>query len=163
MHSQYRCIICYKYENDEVGRNLSGKCTVLCYILEYIYIVQITKRRTSHMLAFSMQIPDQVEWLVVFACWKPAQDLCVSLLFEQNLYIFQYLTQNSTFTTQNALSFNMFVLLTMYTFYREYMNVIRSFKWTAFNKPGSSVCRASDLKSQGFEFESHCAQEFFIL
>ena len=68
MYSQYQCIPSYKYENDEVERNLSGKCTVLCYILEYIYNVQITKRRISHVLAFNMQIPDQVEWLVVFAC-----------------------------------------------------------------------------------------------
>ena len=56
------------YENDEVERNLCGKHTVLCYILEYIYIVQVTKRRVSHLLAFNMQIPDQVERLVVCAC-----------------------------------------------------------------------------------------------
>ena len=61
-------IPCYKYENDDLERNLSCKCTVLCYIFEYLYIVQITKRRISHVLAFNMQIPDQVECLVVFAC-----------------------------------------------------------------------------------------------
>ena len=90
MYSQYQCIHvpCYKYENDEVERNLSCKCTVLCYILEYIYIVQITKRRISHVLAFNMHLPDQVECLVVFACWNQAQDLCVSLLFVQYLYIY---------------------------------------------------------------------------
>ena len=66
MYSQYQCIYCYKYENDEVERTLSRKCTVLGYIFEYIYIVQIAKRRISH--AFNMQIPDTVECLVVFAC-----------------------------------------------------------------------------------------------
>ena len=39
MYSQYQCIPCYKYENDEVERNLSGKCTALCYILDYISIL----------------------------------------------------------------------------------------------------------------------------
>ena len=62
MYSQYQCIPCYKYENEEVERitNLSGKCTVLCYILEYIYIVQITKRRISPVIAFNMQIRQNV-------------------------------------------------------------------------------------------------------
>ena len=71
MYSQNQHIPCYKYENDDLERNLSCKkcnCTVLCYILEYIYIVQITKRRISLVLAFNMQIPDQVECLVMFAC-----------------------------------------------------------------------------------------------
>ena len=58
---------CYKYENDDADRNLSCKCTVLCYILEYFYIVQIVKRRISPVLAFNMQIPDQVECLVKVA------------------------------------------------------------------------------------------------
>ena len=31
----------------EVDRNLSCKCTVLCYRLEYIYIVQITETHKS--------------------------------------------------------------------------------------------------------------------
>ena len=38
MYSQYQCLPCYKYQNDEVERNLSCKCTVLCYILEYILL-----------------------------------------------------------------------------------------------------------------------------
>ena len=75
------------HQNDEVERNMSCKCTVLCYILEYMYILQITKRRIGPVLAFNVQIPDQVECLAVFACWKQAQDLCVSLLFVQHLYI----------------------------------------------------------------------------
>ena len=85
MYSQYQHIPCYKYENDDLERNLSCKCTVLCYISEYIYIVQIAKRRICPVLAFNMQIPDQVECLVVFTCWKQAHDLCVSLLF--HIYI----------------------------------------------------------------------------
>ena len=68
MYFRYQCIHWYKYENDEVESILPRKCTVLCYILEYIYIVQIEKRRTSPVFAFNMQIPDQVEFLVVFAC-----------------------------------------------------------------------------------------------
>ena len=62
-------IHCYKYENEEVECYLSRKCTVLCYILEYIYmyIVQIAKRRISPLFAFNMQISDRVECLVVFA------------------------------------------------------------------------------------------------
>ena len=68
MYSQHQCIPCNKYENDEVERNLSCKFTVLCNILEYIYIVQIAKRRISPVLAFNMQIPDQVECLVMIAC-----------------------------------------------------------------------------------------------
>ena len=115
MYSQYQCLPCYKYQNDEEERNLSCKCTVLCKILEYMYILQITKRRIGPALAFNVDIPSQVECLAVFACWKQAQDLCVSLLFVQNLYIFQYVTQNSTFTRQNTLSFIILVLIIMNT------------------------------------------------
>ena len=53
--------------------------------MEYIYIVQIAKRPISPVLAFNMQISDQVECLVVVACWKQAQKLFVSLLFLQYL------------------------------------------------------------------------------
>ena len=81
-----------------------------------MYILQITKRRQGPVLAFNVQIPDQVEFLAVSACWKQAQDLCVPMLFVQHLYIiFQYVTQNSTFTTQNTLSFVILVLIIMYT------------------------------------------------
>ena len=60
----YTFVHWYKFENDEVERILSCKCTDLCYILEYIYIGQIKKRRRSPVFAFNMQIPDQVECLV---------------------------------------------------------------------------------------------------
>ena len=56
------------YCKNEVERNLACKCTVLCYILKYSYIVQIARRRIRPVLAFNMQVPDQVECLVVFAC-----------------------------------------------------------------------------------------------
>ena len=69
----------------------------------------------SPVLAFSMQIPDRVECLVVFACWKQAQYLCVCLIFEKYWYIFQYITQNRTFTWQNMLPFIILVLIIMYT------------------------------------------------
>ena len=81
-----------------------------------MYILQITKRRIGHVLAFNVQIPDQVKCLALFAYCKQAQDLCVSLLFRQHLYIFQYvIIQNSTFTRQNTLSFIILVLIIMYT------------------------------------------------
>ena len=31
------------------------KCSILCYTMEYSYIVQIVKRRTNHVFAFNMQ------------------------------------------------------------------------------------------------------------
>ena len=68
-------------------RNLSRKCTVLSYILEFIYIVQIAKTRISPVIVFNMQIPDQVECLVVFACWKQIQDLCAYLCYLYNIDI----------------------------------------------------------------------------
>ena len=76
-------------------------------------MVRLTKRGISPVLAFNMQIPDQVECLAVFACGKQAQDLCVSLLFVKHLCIFQYVTLNSTFTRQNTLSFILLVLIIM--------------------------------------------------
>ena len=80
-----------------------------------MYILQITKRRIGPVLAFNVQIPYQVECLAVFACWNQAQDMCVSLLFVQHLYIiFQYV-QNITFTRQNTLSFVILILIIMYT------------------------------------------------
>ena len=45
---------------------LSCKCTLLCYILEYIYMIQKAKTRTSPASAFNMQIRDQVECLAEF-------------------------------------------------------------------------------------------------
>ena len=52
MYFLYQCIRWFKFENDEVEHILSCKCSVLCYILEYSYIVQIVKRRTSHVVFF---------------------------------------------------------------------------------------------------------------
>ena len=55
MDLRYKCIHLYKFENDEIERILSCKCTVLCYTLEDSYIVQIAKRRTTPLFAFKMQ------------------------------------------------------------------------------------------------------------
>ena len=62
--------------------------------------------------------------------------VCLFAICTIAICIFQYVTQNSTFTRQNTLSFIILVLKTMFTWYREYMYVIRSFKWPAFTKPG---------------------------
>ena len=43
-----------------------GKCHALLKV-EDMYILQITKRCIGHVLAFNVQIPDQVEFLAVFA------------------------------------------------------------------------------------------------
>ena len=55
MYFRYQWIYLYKFENDEVERILSYIWTVLCYILEYIYIRLNTKRRTSPVFAFNIQ------------------------------------------------------------------------------------------------------------
>ena len=55
MYFRYQCKHWYKFENNEMERILSCKCCVLCYILEYSYIVQIAKRRTRPVFAFNMQ------------------------------------------------------------------------------------------------------------
>ena len=55
MYFLYQCIYWYKFENDGLKRILSFKCSVLCYVLENSYIVQIVKRRTNHVFAFNMQ------------------------------------------------------------------------------------------------------------
>ena len=60
----------HKFGNDEVERILSCKCSVLCYILEYNYIVQIAKGCTGPVLAFNVQTPDKVEFLIVFCILK---------------------------------------------------------------------------------------------
>ena len=115
MYSQYQHIPCYKYKNDDLERNFSRKCTVLCYILEYIFIVQKAQRRISPVLASNMQIPDQVECLVVFACRKQSQDLFVSLLFVQYLHKYSICNTKQYITRQNTLSFIFLELITMFT------------------------------------------------
>ena len=42
--------------------------------------------RTSHVFAFSTQIPDKEKCLVVFACWNQTKNLCVSWLFVKYRY-----------------------------------------------------------------------------
>ena len=55
MYFRYRCKHWYEFENDEVERILSGTCTALCYMLEYIYIGQIAKKGKCPVFAFNMQ------------------------------------------------------------------------------------------------------------
>ena len=74
------------YQNDEEERNLSCKCTVLCYILEYMYILHITKRCIGPVLAFNVQIPDQVECLPCLHV-ESKHRACVSLCYLYNIYI----------------------------------------------------------------------------
>ena len=149
MYSRYQCKHCYKYENDEEQRILSGKCTVLCYILEYIHvyinIVQKAKRQTSPVLAFNMQTRPNILPDLVFACWKQAHDLCVSLLFVQYRYIPICNTKQYIYKTNYALCNHSRTYNKVYCWYWKYMYVIRSFKWTAFTSPASSVGRASDF------------------
>ena len=66
----YTFIHWYRFENNEVERILSCKCTVLCYIFEYSYYVQRAKRCKSSVFAFHLQIPDQLESLIVFCMLK---------------------------------------------------------------------------------------------
>ena len=54
MYFRYQCKHWFKFENDEVERILSCKCTVLCYILTYLYCT-ITKRRSCLLFAY---LPD---------------------------------------------------------------------------------------------------------
>ena len=92
MYFRYQYVHWYKLENGGVERILSCKCTVLCFILEYSYIVQIAKKRTSPVFAFNMQNT---------ICILKANTGLVRLF--ANCTIFQYVTQNSTFTKQNTL------------------------------------------------------------
>ena len=69
----------------------------------YINIVQIAKRRTSPAFAFNMQTRPNILFDLVFACWKQAQDLCVSLLFVQYRYILICNTKQYIYKTNYAL------------------------------------------------------------
>ena len=69
MPFRYQCIHWYQFENDEEERILSYKCTALCYILGYIYIVQMANRRTGHVFALNMQnVTKNSSVLLVFTC-----------------------------------------------------------------------------------------------
>ena len=85
MYFRYQCIHWFKLENDEAERILTCKCTVLWSALEYMYIVQIAKKHTSHLLASNMHIPNEVECLVVFAwCWSGKSNLTECLTESEN-------------------------------------------------------------------------------
>ena len=87
----------YKFENDEEERILSLKCTVLCYILEYIYIVQMAKRRTRPVFYFEIckirpNILQCSTWPCI--CMLKANRTCASPCYLYNIGIFQNVTQN---------------------------------------------------------------------
>ena len=77
----------YKFKNNEVERILSCKCTVLCYIFEYSYYVQRAKRCKSPVFAFNLQIPDQLECLIVF-CMLKANTWLVCLFAICTIYVY---------------------------------------------------------------------------
>ena len=52
----------YKIENDGVGRILS--CVFLCYILEYIYVVQKNKKTHKSCVRFQHVKNDQTFYLI---------------------------------------------------------------------------------------------------
>ena len=54
-----------------------------------MYILQITKRRIGPVLAFNVQIPDQVESENVWPCLhvESKHRTCVSLCYLYNIYI----------------------------------------------------------------------------
>ena len=98
------------------------KCTILCYILEYIYIVQIEKRHTRTVLAFNMQNTTKdssVFYLIAYLHVERKQDLCVSLLFVQYRYTSICNTKKSTFTRQNTFYFTILEIVPMYTLVSE--------------------------------------------
>ena len=68
------CIHWYKFENDEEERILSCTWTVLCYILQYIYIGQIAKRRTRPVFAVNVQN-------------TPKYSFCLGTMFDRVLLV----------------------------------------------------------------------------
>ena len=98
MYFLYQCIHLYKFKIDEVVRILSFcKCSVLCYILEYSYIVQKGK---GHVFAFNMQTPDQVARMLGRVLHVESKHItCASLCYLHNIAVFNYVTQ----TTQDKL------------------------------------------------------------
>ena len=83
----------------------------------YRNVVQIEKRHTSPALAFNMKtwpniLPDLVlRYLHVESKHRTYASLC----YLYNIHMFQYVTQNSTFTRYITLYFIILVLITRYT------------------------------------------------
>ena len=103
----YQCMYWYKFENDEVDRIFSCKCTVLCADIRSGRMVdRVLHVESNHMT-------------------------CASLCYLHNIAIFQYVTQNSTFTRKNTYHFIILELLLMYTLstcIQKYMYTERSLK-----------------------------------
>ena len=149
---------------------LSCKCTVLCYILEYIYMTQIIKRRNSPVFAFNMQIPRSGRMFGRVLHVQSKHINGASLCYLYNIDIFSYtnrkiypiFTKQYIYKTKYAYSI-ILEFIPMYTFASEEHVCIRDIWNSVFKSPRSSVGRASDDISQGCGFESHCGLEFFIL
>ena len=100
MYSRYLCIHVhyYKYENDKGQRILSGKSTVFVLPIGiYRNVVQIEKRHTSPALAFKCK-HGQTFYLIWHLHVESKHGTYASLCYFYNIHIFQYVTQNSTFT-----------------------------------------------------------------
>ena len=98
MYSRYQCKHCYKYDNDEGQRILSGKCTVLGSVLEYC-------TTSKH---------DQTFYLIWYLHVESKHMTYASLCYLYNIDIFQYVTQNSTITGQITLKVIILVHITRY-------------------------------------------------
>ena len=73
------------FENDDLERILSFKCTVLCNMLEYINIEQIAKRRTSSVLAQHANTAKYLLDLVFLNIYYPCnfQDYTITIYLNQ--------------------------------------------------------------------------------
>ena len=88
---------------------------------------------------------DQTFYLIWYSHVESRHSTYASLCYLNNIDIFQYLTQNCTFTRQITLYFISLVLLQMYTL----MYVNSSFKQTGFNKPGQLSRQSIRLRILG--------------
>ena len=90
-----------------------------CFVLHIgiMYILQITKRRIGPVLALNVQKTRSGRMFGRVCMLKASTGLVWSLCYLCNIYILysQYVTQNSTFTRQNTLSFVILILIIMYT------------------------------------------------
>ena len=114
------------------------------------------------MIAFSMQIPDQVECLVVFHMSKVNTGLvhlfaiCTIQIYS-NLQMQKYIqySRNSTFTRQNTLFSIILECMPMYTLIFEVHVCIKTISIIAFNTvrvAQSTEHRTTDLRAMGKNF-----------
>ena len=81
-----------------------------------MYVLQITKRRIGPVLAFQRSNTRSGRMFGRVCMLKASTGLvCLFAICTTFIYIFHYVTQNSTFTRQSTLSFIILVLIIMYT------------------------------------------------